>query len=300
MGETYYEILEVDSDATQAEITAAYRERVLESHPDHNDAPDAATQFARVSRARAVLTDGDERARYDRLGHEAYERLGRYSRDSSETGDSGTRSGAKTTDSKKRTESANARGARGAADGTRARAGSARDAGTTSQATAGSHRARRRARRRRHSAREAAGGTSQPPPENETEESSVGGFRYTVHDWDGEITLEWEGHPIDRATMLTIDGCWLLYPLFVASSVTAIFPLAANAVLAVCTGVLVAYLLTRPRLATLLFGSWSLLFPFGLLQMPGASVISVPGLIALGAVWIPFGYALAFWWALRP
>ncbi|APX95987.1 DnaJ domain-containing protein [Natronorubrum daqingense] len=309
MGETYYEILEVDSDATRAEITAAYRERVLETHPDHNDAPDAATQFARVSRARAVLTDGDERARYDRFGHDAYERLGRYSSDSSETGDSSetrntrTSRQPKTTDStEKTTESNGARGTRGASDGTRSRTGSTHGSGTTSQRKAGSQRARRRTKRRGEFTRDATevGSAARPPPENEATERSAGGFRYTVHDWDGEVSLEWEGRPIDRATMLTIGGCWLLYPLFVASSVTEVFPLAANVVLAVCTGVLVVYLLTRPRLATVLFGSWSLFFPIGLLQLPGVSVISVPGLIALGAVWIPFGYALAFWWALRP
>ncbi|SEH10842.1 DnaJ domain-containing protein [Natronorubrum sediminis] len=303
MGETYYEVLEVESDATRAEITAAYRKRVLETHPDHNDAPDAATQFSRVSRARSVLTDGDERARYDRLGHDAYERLGRYSSDSSETGDSRTSRQPKTTDSTEKTTKSNgARGTRGASDGTRSRTGSTHGSGTTSQRKAGSQRARRRTKRRGQFTRDATevGAAGRPPPENEATERSAGGFRYTVHDWDGEATLEWEGRPIDRATALTMAGCWLLYPLFVASSVTSMFPLAVNAVLAVCTGILVAYLLTRPRLATVLFGSWTLLFPFGLLQLPGVSVISVTGLIALGSVWIPFGYALAFWWALRP
>ena len=72
MGETYYDVLEVDEDATEAEIREAYRDRVLETHPDQNDAADATVAFERVKRAQEVLTDGDERARYDRLGHEAY------------------------------------------------------------------------------------------------------------------------------------------------------------------------------------------------------------------------------------
>lgn len=72
MGETYYDVLGVAPEATRDEIEAAYRERVLETHPDHSDDPDAAEQFQRVRTAKSVLTDGTERARYDRLGHESY------------------------------------------------------------------------------------------------------------------------------------------------------------------------------------------------------------------------------------
>jgi len=75
MGETYYDVLGVDPDASRGEITAAYRERVLETHPDRSDDPDAAATFDLVTTARDVLVDADERARYDRLGHEAYQRL---------------------------------------------------------------------------------------------------------------------------------------------------------------------------------------------------------------------------------
>lgn len=72
MGETFYDVLEVGADASQAEIEAAYRERVKETHPDHNDASDASEAFQRVQTAEEVLGDPDERARYDRLGHASY------------------------------------------------------------------------------------------------------------------------------------------------------------------------------------------------------------------------------------
>ncbi len=72
MGDTYYDVLGVDPDATRDEIESAYRDRVLETHPDHSDDPDAAERFQRVMTAKSVLTDETERARYDRLGHEAY------------------------------------------------------------------------------------------------------------------------------------------------------------------------------------------------------------------------------------
>lgn len=68
----FYEVLGVAADASTETIRDAYRERVKEVHPDRSDAPDAAERFKRVTRAKEVLTDPQERARYDRLGHEAY------------------------------------------------------------------------------------------------------------------------------------------------------------------------------------------------------------------------------------
>ncbi|MCU4753393.1 DnaJ domain-containing protein [Halobacteria archaeon AArc-curdl1] len=75
MAESYYDVLGVDTDATQDEITEAYRSQVLEVHPDRSADPNAAARFDMVTDARAVLTDDLERARYDRLGHDAYCRL---------------------------------------------------------------------------------------------------------------------------------------------------------------------------------------------------------------------------------
>jgi molecular chaperone DnaJ len=72
MTRSYYAVLGIEEDADSATVTAAYRERVKAVHPDHSDAPDANVRFREVVRAREVLTDPDERARYDRLGHAAY------------------------------------------------------------------------------------------------------------------------------------------------------------------------------------------------------------------------------------
>jgi curved DNA-binding protein CbpA len=74
MGETFYSALGVGSEADTESIRRAYRERVKEHHPDVSDAADASEQFKRLTTARDVLVDGDERARYDRLGHERYVR----------------------------------------------------------------------------------------------------------------------------------------------------------------------------------------------------------------------------------
>lgn len=66
----YYEILEVDSDASQDEIKKAYREKAMEYHPDRNpDDPEAEKKFKQASEAYDVLSDPETRQRYDRYGH---------------------------------------------------------------------------------------------------------------------------------------------------------------------------------------------------------------------------------------
>lgn len=72
MAETFYSALGVESDADGETIRRAYRELVKETHPDVSDNPDAPEQFKRLTTARDVLLDADERARYDRLGHSTY------------------------------------------------------------------------------------------------------------------------------------------------------------------------------------------------------------------------------------
>lgn len=72
MGETFYSALGVDDDADTETIRHAYRELVREVHPDVSDDPDAPERFKRLTTARDTLVDSDERARYDRLGHDSY------------------------------------------------------------------------------------------------------------------------------------------------------------------------------------------------------------------------------------
>ncbi len=66
-----YEVLEVSQDAGDSEIKKAYRRLAMKYHPDRNpDDPDAEEQFKEASNAYKVLSDADQRARYDRYGHE--------------------------------------------------------------------------------------------------------------------------------------------------------------------------------------------------------------------------------------
>ncbi|MWV41106.1 DnaJ domain-containing protein [Natrialba sp. INN-245] len=346
MGKTYYDVLEVDPDATEDQIQDAYRERVLETHPDHNDAPDAAEQFQRVSTAESILTDETERARYDRLEHDAYVRLaehaGQTTADSShdsddDSGPSGTRGG-KTgrtvaeSDSrgKHSTRASSGRQTSGSSSNRYATSGTSRRhaSGTSVGGRDSSHHARQRWRRQREKARQTSAdrfttGTSADTGRKRTartntdrvgstrattdetggataESDGSSSFRYTVKDWDGDVDLEWDGRSIEHSTAVTLVCIWLLYPVLVYTSVTPLVSPVFNGILVLCTLGIVAYLLTMPRIATALFGSWAVVLPVGFAGFSLVDPLSLRGLLAIGFVWIPLGYAMALWWALRP
>lgn len=64
----YYNVLGVGRRATQDEIKKAYRGLAMRFHPDRNPSPDAEQRFKDIAEAYAVLSNPEERARYDRLG----------------------------------------------------------------------------------------------------------------------------------------------------------------------------------------------------------------------------------------
>lgn len=64
----FYNILGVGRDATPDDIKRAYRHLARRWHPDHNQEPGADSRFKDITEAYRILSDPDERARYDRLG----------------------------------------------------------------------------------------------------------------------------------------------------------------------------------------------------------------------------------------
>lgn len=326
MAQTFYEVLGVDADASQERVEDAYRQRVKETHPDLNDHEGAAEEFKRVRRAEEVLGDPDERARYDRLGHGAYVRhVGggatteepsdpASAADAAQDGDFWTNADWSVGEDRRADadgsysinfggdgwEVDDAGGDGGASDG--GNAGTSDDGGQGGQRTAESdggtatggrrRRAtsadtawrRKKRRERRQSKAERNGG-------NVGDEPTDG---YSVHSWDVDPTPE----PTRWLMPTTKENLWLagllvvLYPVFVVSSVTPAFSLAANVVVGLCTLLTMGYLLTKPQVAIVVFGVWSVLTPVVVLTWTEWGLFSPLTAFALGVCWIPLGYSI--------
>jgi molecular chaperone DnaJ len=66
----YYEVLGVQRNATEQELKSAYRKLALQYHPDRNPGDNGSEEkFKEINEAYAVLSNPDNRARYDRYGH---------------------------------------------------------------------------------------------------------------------------------------------------------------------------------------------------------------------------------------
>lgn len=66
----YYEVLGLDHNATEAQLSEAYRKLALKHHPDRNPGDEeAVVKFKEAAEAFEVLSHREKRARYDRYGH---------------------------------------------------------------------------------------------------------------------------------------------------------------------------------------------------------------------------------------
>ena len=275
-GGDFYSVLGVERTASTDTIRRAYRDRAKETHPDVADGADAAARFRRVKRAHEVLTDPDERRRYDWLGHEGYlagERVGATpdpepDGGATATGANGTHrtgtgtAGAGTGSGTRRTGAAGASGA--ATHGRRERRG------TTGGGRPGRDRARSEANPR-------PGG-----------EDDVGSVRRGAARWVRFTTglLEaWQSRLTAASGPLAL-AVFVAYPVFLGSTVAPWFPLTVNAIVGVCTLFVVAYLVMKPELGIPVFGGWLALLPVAL-SVAGLGVFSIAGTLAFVLTAVP-------------
>lgn len=67
----YYEILGVSRNVTDPELKTSYRKLAVKFHPDKNPGDhEAENNFKEAAEAYSILSDKEQRARYDRFGHE--------------------------------------------------------------------------------------------------------------------------------------------------------------------------------------------------------------------------------------
>ncbi len=84
----YYEVLGISRDADAGALKAAYRGLAMRFHPDRNpDDGDAEAKFKEAAEAYQVLSNAEQRARYDRYGHQAAQSGGGFHPGFSDLGD---------------------------------------------------------------------------------------------------------------------------------------------------------------------------------------------------------------------
>jgi len=64
----YYEVLGLNSNASQKHVKIAYFRLAKKFHPDYNNSPNAQPMFEIISEAYEVLSDPDKRKNYDEYG----------------------------------------------------------------------------------------------------------------------------------------------------------------------------------------------------------------------------------------
>ena len=73
----YYEVLNVERNASADQLKSAFRKLAMKFHPDRNpDNPDSEHKFKEINEAYEILKDEQRRAAYDQFGHAAFENGG--------------------------------------------------------------------------------------------------------------------------------------------------------------------------------------------------------------------------------
>lgn len=334
MTETFYDLLGVAEDASTAAIEEAYRDEIKQVHPDVSDDVDAGERTKRLNKARRVLTDERERARYDRQGHEAYTSSGPTTSNAGneaesatdspdgETGVGGERddTGGSRSDRyrrQRRGRAGNATAGRANRPGPGSSTGNARGSGSVSNSDGprtgrdgrrssgqGRKTGPTESRWQSSGAQATAGPASSADGPSARRQAAAGTTSGPNADWSWnawEQTRSWAVRrggsdspsldperfvPTQQSALLFVS-MFFLYPFFVASALSPAFPMVVRLLVATCTLVMFAYLLSVPEVAVTVFGLWSVLAPLALVALPGVGLVSVVGVVTLSVTWVP-------------
>lgn len=323
MGESYYELLGVDPDATAEEIQQAYRETLKETHPDVSDEADASERTKRLIEARDVLTDEAERARYDRLGHEAYVDAEQSPADStagtasgeadrtdpagSGRGSTGPSSsgGASTSSTESATPGGGAATAGGSGSGAASEtvSGASTASGSANASSAGGTASGTDTRQRNRGGRVREDSMYDSTP---GEGGSDGSDNWQVWDTDGSFAVNRDGDRYKHGRMFASQRALILlcvtfvvYPVLLFGALLPQFPLVINLTVAMCVILVIAFLQSVPEVGIAVFGIWSVLLPLAMFWT-GIELLSVRAFFVMVAVVFPLGLSLLTRVAIRP
>lgn len=287
MAESYYELLGVAPDASEDEIEQAYRERLKETHPDVSDDEDAGERTRRLIEAKEVLTD--ERASYDRLGHEAFVEA----EDSPSDAESDPAGPGDSRPDSPRRESASpgaksSTGRAGTTTGTSSSGGTASHGGGTQRGTQG----------RGTSWYQSNRATGSDPGEDTDD--------WQVWNTDASFAVNRGGDRyrhgrmfVDQRSLILLGTTFVVYPVLLFGALVPDFPLVINLTVAMCVILVIAFLQSVPEVGIAVFGVWSALLPLTMVWL-GVDLVSVRGFFAVLAVVFPFGLSLLTRVAVRP
>ncbi|ESO02588.1 hypothetical protein HELRODRAFT_138491, partial [Helobdella robusta] len=63
-----YQILDVPRNCSEDDLKRAYKKMALKFHPDKNQAPGATEAFKSINKAFSILSDVDEKDKYENAG----------------------------------------------------------------------------------------------------------------------------------------------------------------------------------------------------------------------------------------
>lgn len=293
MAETYYERLGVASDASRGAIEAAYRDRLKETHPDVSDDPAAAKRTRELIEAKRVLTDADERARYDRLGHRAY--VGKSDEDAVPRPNGRSASAG---DAAGSTDRADGRATWQSRDEAAGSGGATWAEGSATAAPGG--RADRERRRRQNRETRAAWN-----PTGGVAEGGVYASEWRAWDTDGAYRIHGADDtqlgrrlfPLGPSVVVLLVA-FAVYPILLWGALEPAVPLAFNVILGGCLLFLVAFIASMPPVGVAVFGTWTVLLPV-VLASGGVPLASPLWPIAVLGTGLPLVLVLVIWAVLR-